>query len=71
MSSYLGQVAAPHWLSSDFEVNHSVGLHNFLSCGSEIEMGHGSNGSPFLDGSMGRGSLPLTPLTHDNDINDQ
>jgi len=32
-------------------------------------VGHGSNGSPFLDGSHGSYVTTFDPLTHDNDIN--
>jgi len=31
-------------------------------------MGHGSNGSPFLDGSRGSWVTALDPLTHDDEI---
>jgi len=32
-------------------------------------MGHGSNGSPFLDGSRGSWVTASDPLTHGNEIN--
>ena len=31
-------------------------------------MGHGSNGSPFLDGSRGSWVIASDPLTHDDEI---
>jgi len=34
-------------------------------------MGHGSNGSPFLDGSRGSRVTASDPLTHDNEITAQ
>ena len=34
-------------------------------------MGHGSNGSPFLDGSRGSWVTALDPLTHDHKISVQ
>jgi len=34
-------------------------------------MGHGSNGSPFLDGSRGSRVTALDPLTHDDEITAQ
>ena len=34
-------------------------------------MGHGSNGSPFLDGSRGSRVTASDPLTHDDEITAQ
>jgi len=34
-------------------------------------MGHGSNGSPFLDGSRGSRVTARDPLTHDDEIPEQ
>jgi len=34
-------------------------------------MGHGSNGSPFLDGSRGSRVAARDPLTHDDEITDR
>ena len=34
-------------------------------------MGHGSNGSPFLDGARGSRVTASDPLTHDNEITAQ
>jgi len=45
-------------------------------CRPEMEMGqwvmgHGSNGSPFLDGSRGSWVIASDPLTHDDEITAQ
>ena len=34
-------------------------------------VGHGSNGSPFLDGSHGSWVTAIDPLTHDDEITDR
>ena len=51
-------------------------MSTILARNPEIEMGqwvmgHGSNGSPFLDGSRGSRVTASDPLTHDYEISAQ
>jgi len=43
----------------------------FPSRGGNRSVGHGSNGSPFLDGSRGSWITASNPLTHDDEITAQ